>query len=228
MLGYLNAGIAALVDPDAGTRVSRVFPNSAEPPPPAVGRRPHPHASNQWLEDQPLDCSPAQAIASALASGMWIRRPMLLGAFTGGELTTGGRAGNCVGQSDDVELGVHVGCMGFWRRYVPELRLLHCIPTSRLSTRYLMRFIPSTVPTEALTSLRYEGQFPSRARALERFILALLALPMLLLRTDKIREVIFLLTSRWAAVLGPDSETVAPIVPLAGAFAAAEPRRASP
>ena len=114
-----------------------------------------------------------------------------------------------------LELGPYEYDAAQWQRRNPSLvpfpldaravwtKMWQFSPPTRFGTRYLVRFIMATVRAEVLIYERYGQHRISRLRALWRFLVSVLALPVLLLRPDGWREAIFVLAARLAVLLGP-------------------------
>jgi hypothetical protein len=118
-----------------------------------------------------------------------------------------GRQGSQLTGGEDIELGILIGREGFRRLFVPQLKLTHLIPKSRLKASYICRLITGTIRSELTVTDRY-GLAPygaaARLRATTRLIIAGLAAPLLIMsRKDGLREALFVLADRWARFKGP-------------------------
>ena len=205
---YVVAGVAALADPGVGMLTSRVFPRYEVQPPPAIAKREHLLAINHRLGDERLDWGATATAAPTIGAGMWIRRQALAPARArrDGWLWLPDREGQSLSSGGDVELGVMVGAAGFRRLYIPELRLEHCIPAGRVTMDYFKRLVASIVRSQLTIDHRYPFRrwtTSDMLRALGMYVVALLAVPVLLLRRDGWRETSLVLAARRAAVRGP-------------------------
>jgi hypothetical protein len=88
------------------------------------------------------------------------------------------------------------------------VRIEHVIPSERFKLGYFCRLINAIVRSELRLARRYDigGRRHGRAVALGRLVLAIVAVPYLVLREDGLREAAFVLTDRWARVMGPYPE----------------------
>ena len=145
--GYLEAGLGAFEDPAVGLLTSRVFPRYEVIPSPAIAKREHMLAINHRLGDKALDWGATATVAATIGAGMWIRRQALARALARRDawLWLPDRQGTSLSSGGDIEFGVTVGAAGFRRLYVPELRLEHCIPASRVQMDYFKRLVASVV-----------------------------------------------------------------------------------
>jgi hypothetical protein len=106
----------------------------------------------------------------------------------------------------DIELGHLFSATGLVCGYAFNLRIEHLIPASRVTTRYFLRLIVGIVRSEATLELKYRfppGSLIRRLRAIGSILLALGAIPLLVLRRDPFRELLFVFAARWARLLGP-------------------------
>jgi hypothetical protein len=116
------------------------------------------------------------------------------------------RLGKQLLSGGDIEFGFLMGQAGYRRLYGPSLKVWHLIPASRFETRYFLRLIIGIVRSEQTLKARYLGHTfhgLARVKAVARLVGAGLATPVLALRGDPAREVLFVLASRWAQVRGP-------------------------
>lgn len=208
--GYIEAGIAALSEPSAGVLISRIFPVYEQRPPSSILKREHLLAINWKLGETSIEWSADVAFAPTVTAGMWVRRDAFLAAVPWRDPAKllADRKGASLACGGDIEMGYLIGKAGYKRRYIPELRLMHHIPNTRLRSTYFCRLIQGIVRSEITLRARYlQIQHPSRERAVAfvRLIAAFLAAPALILRTDGMREILFVLASRWAQLKGPYS-----------------------
>jgi len=106
----------------------------------------------------------------------------------------------------DIELGHLFSANGLVCGYASNLRIEHLIPASRLATRYFLRLIVGIVRSRATLELKYRfppGRLVRRLSAIGSLVLALAATPLLILRRDPLRELVFVFAARWAKFLGP-------------------------
>lgn len=206
--GYLEAGVAAFRDPGVGMLTSRVFPRYEVEPSPAIAKREHMLAINHRLGDSVLDWGATATVAPTIGAGMWLRRQALATALAQRDkwLWLSDRKGTSLSSGGDIEFGVMAGAAGYRRIYVPELRLEHCIPAGRVQMPYFKRLVATVVRSHLTLTRRYPAR-PWTAidtcRALALYAGALLAIPILLCRTDGWRETSLVLTARRAAIQGP-------------------------
>jgi FkbM family methyltransferase len=202
---FVRHGLGAFDDASVGLAVSQIHPRYPDlPPPPAVERREHLLGINRLRGDEPTDDGAGATAIPSIGAGLWVRRDAWEAAIANRDLLRD-RAGTHLATGGDIEIGYLVGKAGWQRAYWPEARLEHVIPARRFETRYFCRLITAIVRSELSFGKRYDtgGQSRSRAGAVGRLILALLAVPVLLLREDGAREVAFVLADRWARVRGP-------------------------
>jgi glycosyltransferase involved in cell wall biosynthesis len=206
--GYLEAGIAALSDPAVGALVSRIYPVYELTPSSSILKREHLLAINCRLGDESIKWGSEAAFAPTVMAGMWVRRGVFLKVVPWGDpdQLLADRQGASLACGGDIEMGYLIGKAGYLRVYVPELRLLHHIPRTRLKSAYFCRLIKGIVRSELTLRTRYLlGTHVNRERAwaAARLLLALVAAPVLALRADGPREAMFVLASRWAQLQGP-------------------------
>ncbi|MCU1274727.1 MAG: group 2 family glycosyl transferase [Bryobacterales bacterium] len=206
--GYLEAGIAALSDPAVGVLVSRIFPEYELPPPSSILKREHLFAINYRLGDESIEWGPVPAFAPTVTAGMWVRREAFLKAvpWRDPDQLLADRKGGSLASGGDIEIGYLIGRAGYTRVYVPEMLLLHHIPRTRLESAYFCRLIKEIVRAQITLRARYLRSTSvnrERAWAAGKFLLALLAVPVLALRADGSREALFVLVNRWAQFQGP-------------------------
>jgi len=109
-----------------------------------------------------------------------------------------------------MEIGILVGRAGYRRVYVPALALRHHIPRTRFNWRYFSRLIVGIVRSELSLRDRYSCPWRrvQRLSAIAALTVATLMTPVLIaIRTDGLREAVFVLASRWGRVLGPYRST---------------------
>jgi glycosyltransferase involved in cell wall biosynthesis len=206
--GYVAAGVAALADPTVGMLTSRVFPRYEVQPSAAIVKREHMLAINYRLGDKPLDWRATATVGPTIGAGMWIRRQALAAALDHRDawLWLPDRTGTALSSGGDIEFGVMVGAAGFRRLYRPELRLEHHIPAGRVQMEYFKRLVASVVRSHLTLIYRYPPRpwtMRDRLRAVARYVVSALAVPLLLLREDGWRETSLVLTARRAAIRGP-------------------------
>jgi glycosyltransferase involved in cell wall biosynthesis len=208
-VSYVRHGTAALdAEPNVGALVSRLRPRYARGITPAMHRREHLFAINRNMGDNRVDFGATPTIAPTIGGGLWVRRSAFLSVvpWETPDVMLPDRIGNKLVSGNDIEIGFLLGRAGYRRIYCPELGLEHRIPAGRMSTRYFARLIEGIVRSEITLRDRYgirRYTFRSRADAVGRLGSALVALPVLLARPDGLRESIFVLASRWAALRGP-------------------------
>ncbi|MCP3058551.1 glycosyltransferase family 2 protein [Myxococcus sp. K38C18041901] len=205
---FIVDGLAHFADASVGVVVSRLYPRYETPPPPSISRREHLLAINHRLGDAVIDFGAGATIAPTIGAGLWLRRTAFLGAvpWQTPEQLMPDRLGNRLLSGGDIELGFLVGKAGHRRIYAPALKVWHLIPPSRFETRYFLRLIVGVVRSEKTLEARYLGRRMgalSRLKNWARLVGAGLASPVLALRGDPVREVLFVLASRWAQALGP-------------------------
>jgi glycosyltransferase involved in cell wall biosynthesis len=207
---YIAGAVAAFeADRSVGLVVSRVYPCHEAPPPASVARRQHLLAINEDLGEMDLSWGPGgDDLAPTTGAGLWVRRDAFLEAVpwrTPGELLPD-RLGPTLSSGGDIELGYLIARAGYRAVYRPGLRVAHVLPASRQRTGYICRLIVGVIRSELTLRAKYLGlrHGPARRLAhLARLVAAALATPVLLLRPDGPREVLFVLADRWARLLGP-------------------------
>jgi glycosyltransferase involved in cell wall biosynthesis len=208
---YLAIGISAFDEQKVGMLISAVRAKYEAAPPPSVARRQHLFAVNEALGGMRIDFGASGKIAPTITAGMWVRRSVFLSSvpWEQPERLMTGRVGEQLISGEDIEFGVLVGRAGYHRIYLPNLRLKHEIPRSRLRLRYLRRLAIGVVRSECTLRVRYEGAphgFWTRAAAVWRLVCALVAFPYLALsRRDPFREIVLVMADRWARIRGPYS-----------------------
>jgi GT2 family glycosyltransferase len=209
---YVSQGIAALNDGTIGLAVSRVFPTYETDPPRSIMRREHLLAVNYKLGESAIDWGAEPTLAPTVGAGMWVRRDAFLSAVPWDQpyALLPDRRMASLGSGGDIEIGYLMGKAGFRRVYLPQLQLRHFIPTARLRSAYFRRLVVGIIRSEETLTARYLERRRSpfwRARALVGFVFACLACPYLLVRPDGLRDMLFVLASRWARVRGPFRES---------------------
>jgi glycosyltransferase involved in cell wall biosynthesis len=209
---YVAAGIRAFDDVAVGLVVSRVYPDFETKPPFSVERRQHLFAVNKDLGEAVIELTDGASFAPTLGAGMWLRREVFLTAVPWQEpgRLLSDRSGRHLSSGGDIEIGHLIGRTGFKRIYDPELRLSHSIPRARLKTRYVCRLITGIVRSTCTLEARYGGRrhnAAARLNALSQVVLAGMAAPLVVSRRDGLREVLFILVSRWARLRGPYKRT---------------------
>ncbi|MCY0998484.1 glycosyltransferase [Myxococcus sp. MISCRS1] len=207
---FIVDGLAHFADASVGAVVSRLYPRYETPPPPSISRREHLLAINHRMGDAVIDFGAGATIAPTIGAGLWLRRAAFLEAvpWQTPERLMPDRLGNRLLSGGDIELGFLLGKAGHRRIYSPALKVWHLIPPSRFETRYFLRLIVGVVRSEKTLEARYLGRrmgAVSRMKNWARLVGAGLASPALALRGDPVREVLFVLASRWAQALGPYS-----------------------
>ncbi len=205
---YVENGIAVFADPEVGLTVSSVSPRWETKPPHSVVRREWLFAASRRLGEEFIDLGTEATLAPTIGSGMWVRRRAFLDAVPwqqpesllvdrrGSQLTSGG----------DIEIGYLLGKAGYKRVYAPCLQLAHLIPSRRFELRSVCRLIDGVVRSELTLQQKYRlppYTLASRVRAVISLIGVFAAIPVLLVRRDGAREVLFALVSRWARAKGP-------------------------
>lgn len=218
---YVADAVAAFeADESIGLIISRVYPCHEVPPPASVIRRHHLLAINDYLGDLDRGWGPGDGLVPTTTAGLWVRRDAFLRAVpwqTPGLLLPG-RIGRSLACGEDIELGHLITRAGYLAVYRPDLRIVHVLPASRHQTRYVCRLIVGVIRSELTLRAKYLGLRHGpvqRLSRLARLAVAALATPALLLRPDGPREVLFVLTDRWARLLGPfpGASTTAACVP---------------
>ncbi|MCP3141589.1 glycosyltransferase [Pyxidicoccus xibeiensis] len=205
---FVTDGLALFEDSKVGVVVSRLYPRYEVPPPPSIGRREHLLAINHRMGDAVVDFGARPTLAPTIGAGLWLRRAAFLESvpWQTPEQLMPGRLGTRLLSGEDIEFGYLLGKAGHERRYGPTLKVWHIIPRSRFETRYFLRLIVGVVRSEQTLEARYLGrrfQGVARLKAWARLVGAGMATPALALRGDPVREVLFVLASRWAQVQGP-------------------------
>jgi len=210
--GYLAAGVSAMADPTVGLLVSRVIASYEIPAPPSVRKRESILGTSNFLGDQRIVWGPETVIAPTIGAGMWVRRDLFLGLLPWDDpgAVLSGRTGNSLISGEDIEIGVHVGKAGYNRVYVPEMRVRHIMPERRQQTRYFSRLIVAIVRSLLTVRARYCGYSHRPMLGVSRLALALAAAPIVVLRNDGRREILFILAGRWAEILGPFRDLTPP------------------
>jgi len=205
---YISNGISLFTDPSVGVLVSRVYPRYECDPKKSMRRREHLFAINHRLGDSVIEWGSDTEFAPTIGAGMWVRRSAFLRAvpYTEPERLLADRKGKSLTSGGDIELGYLIGKAGYKRVYSPKLRLLHLIPQSRLTSKYFCKLIVGIIRSQKTIEVRYsQTNFGLRHRLISLLeLLAAAALsPILMLRRDGLREVLFILASRWARFEGP-------------------------
>lgn len=205
---YVACAIAAFADDSIGLLVSRIYPRYESGfPTPSMERREHLLAINQKMGDDPVEWPATPTMVPSLGAGMWVRRSAFLAAvpWQYPDLMLAGRKGSALACGEDVEIGFLLGKAGFKRVYCPQIVIHHVIPSSRLTTQYFCRLIIGIVRSTLTLEAKYLGKkygFWHRCTSLTSLLLALIASPLLLLRHDGFRELLFIFAARWAKFLG--------------------------
>jgi glycosyltransferase involved in cell wall biosynthesis len=209
---YVAEGIAAFFDDSIGLLVSRIYPKYESVfPTPSMERREHLLAINQKMGDSRLEWEATATIAPTIGAGMWVRRAAFLSAvpWQSPNLMLSDRIGKNLTSGGDIEIGFLLGKAGFKRVYLPRLILRHVIPASRLTTQYFCRLIIGIVRSTLTLDAKYmEKRYGllHKCASLANLMFALVASPLLVLRRDGFRELLFVILARWAAFLGPYSQ----------------------
>jgi len=206
---YVAEAIAAFSDEAIGILVSKISPYyELVSPPPSMERREHLLAINYKMGDAPVVWEPTATIAPTIGAGMWVRRTAFLAGvpWQTPQLLLTDRKGNSLASGGDIELGFLLGKAGYKRVYCPQLKLRHVIPASRLTTGYFCRLIIGIVRSTLTIEAKYIGKrygFWNKLASFASLTLASLSSPLLLLRRDGFRELLFVIVARWAKLLGP-------------------------
>ncbi|NVJ26257.1 glycosyltransferase family 2 protein [Myxococcus sp. AM011] len=205
---FVTDGLALFEDLSVGAVVSRIYPRYETPPPPSISRREHLLAINHRMGDDLIDFGAGATLAPTIGAGLWLRREAVLESvpWRTPEQLMPDRLGNQLLSGGDIELGFLLGKAGHRRLYSPVLKVWHLIPPSRFETRYFLRLIVGVVRSEKTLEARHLGRRTgalSRLKDCARLVGAGLASPALALRGDPVREILFVLASRWAQVRGP-------------------------
>lgn len=210
---YLAEGVREFeTHPELGVLVARVRPVYEVAPPPSLRRREHLLAVNDRLGDQRLELDGAGTLPPTVGAGLWVRRDAFLRAFASERgWMMSDRTGSALVSGGDIEIGLLLRASGWRCVYSPSVRIAHHIPATRCRTSYVMRLIAGIVRSELTLKARHDASFRptlERVKSCFRFLWALLASPVLACtRVDGPREVLFVLASRLASVLGPFSES---------------------
>ncbi len=208
---YVRNGIDAMVDSGVGLLVSCVIPRWEAAPPPSIARRSWIFAATSNLGDSPLDFGSHGSLAPTVTAGLWVRRNVFLAVvpWQHPEALLSGRRGAALSCGEDIEIGLMIGRAGYRRLYLPQLKLYHLIPASRLRPSYVCRLIEGIARSQMTLTARYEGYShtaDARLGALARLFGAAVAAPaVMLLRRDGLREALFIVVRRWAQLKGPYS-----------------------
>lgn len=206
---YLKNGVELFEDLAIGLVVSSICPRWERKPPSSVLRRQHLLAVNEYMGSKPADFDQPASIAPTVGAGMWVRRSALLSAILRDppDRLLLDRIGDSLACGGDLEFGILMGNAGYRRIYAPTLRIVHLIPARRLTVSYICRLISGVVRSELTLREKYCGQTYrafDRAKALFRMFAAVVAMPAIaLIRSDGVREVVFIAADRWARVKGP-------------------------
>ena len=205
---YIAELITGFSAPDIGLLISTIYPVYETQPSSSISRREHLHGINRKLGDAVIDWGAAATIAPTNGGGMSVRRSAFLAAipWQKPDALLADRVGDSLAGCGDIEFGYLIGKAGYRRVYWPRLRAGHVIPEKRLESAYIWRLIIGAVRSELTLRARCEGKLytsRTRVRAFVSLLIAGLAFPVLLFRKDGLREVLFVLASRWAALLGP-------------------------
>lgn len=205
---FLAEGLKAFSDPAVGLLVSQFCPRYEVRPPASILRREHLFGINYKLGEAIIDWGIAPTFAPTIGAGMWVRRNLFLTAlpWRNPEKLLRDRAGKSLGSGGDIEIGILIGMAGYKRLYWPGSKLWHVIPKTRFNSSYFCRLINGIVRSELTMKVRYMGyshNAKAQTVALAKLGIAALATPLLLLRDDGLREVLFVLASRWAQIKGP-------------------------
>jgi glycosyltransferase involved in cell wall biosynthesis len=192
---------------DVALLVSRVVPAFETPPPPAIYRRRHLLAINDYMGDQPVWWPANASIAPTIGAGLWVRLSVFNEAVAS-VIPSGlipDRVGDALTSGGDIEIGILIGSRNLRRGFIPTLSLRHHIPTSRFEVGYFLRLIDGTVRSEATLRAKYciNGDRSTRLSAAVRLMLCVLAAPIILLRNDGYRELRFTYADRLARLRGP-------------------------
>jgi FkbM family methyltransferase len=203
---FVREGLRAFEDSSVGLIVSQFAPRYEHLPPEAVRRREHLFGVNVTQGDSLVDYGAGATAIPSIGAGLWVRKTAWEQAMGGAaQPVLRDRAGPELGTGGDIEIGYLVGRAGWKRLYWPAARLEHVIAARRFRLGYFCKLIRAIVRSELRFAKRYDtgpGRY-SRPGAVGRLFAALLATPFLVLRDDGLREVAFVLTDRWARVMGP-------------------------
>jgi glycosyltransferase involved in cell wall biosynthesis len=218
---YVAEAVAAFEsEPLAGIIIARVHPVFEAPPPPAVSRRRHLLAINDYAGDAEK-CwgrGSLDGFLPTVGAGMCVRRQAFLEAipWRQPEQLLSGRCGRRLTSGEDIELGYLIARAGWKCFYRPTLRVAHHLPATRHRVRYFCRLIVGVIRSDLTLHAKYLGLHHGagrRASRLAKLLGAAAASPAIMLRPDGLREVLFALTYRWARLLGPFSDASRPIGP---------------
>jgi glycosyltransferase involved in cell wall biosynthesis len=206
---YVRNGIDAMADSDVGLLVSCVIPQWEVTPPASIARRSWLFAASSNLGDSPVDFGSHGSFAPTVGAGLWLRRDVFLAVvpWRHPEGVLSDRRGDELISGQDIEIGFMIGRAGYRRLYLPNLKLYHIIPASRLHASYVCRLIEGITRSEMTLKARYEGySYTAGARlwVAARVLGAAVAAPAVILcRRDGLREALFILAMRWAQLKGP-------------------------
>jgi len=209
---YLAEGVHEFeTHAELGVLVARVRAVYEMAPPPSLKRREHLLAVNDRLGDQRLELNGTDSFPPTVGAGLWVRRDAFLRAFASERgWMMSDRSGDALVSGGDIEIGILLRATGWHCVYSPSVGIAHHIPATRCRTLYVMRLIVGIVRSELTLKARHDTSFRptlERVKSCFRFAGALLASPVLACtRVDGPREVLFVLASRLASVLGPFSE----------------------
>jgi GT2 family glycosyltransferase len=213
---YLRNGIDAMADSGVGLLVSCVIPQWEAEPPPSIARRSWLFAASSNLGDSPIDFGSHGSLAPTVTAGLWVRRNVFLAVvpWQHPEAFLSGRRGDALSCGEDIEIGLMIGRAGYRRLYLPQLKLYHLIPASRLRPSYVCRLIEGITRSEMTLKARYEGYSHTagaRLWAVTRLFGAAVAAPgVMLVRRDGLREALFIVVMRWAQLKGPYPAQILP------------------
>jgi glycosyltransferase involved in cell wall biosynthesis len=206
---YVRNGIDAMADSGVGLLMSCVTPQWEAKPPPSIIRRSWIFAASSNLGDTPIDFGSHGSLAPTVGAGLWVRRNVFLAVvpWQHPEAVLSDRRGDALSSGQDIEIGLMIGRAGYRRLYLPQLKLYHLIPASRLRPSYVCRLIEGITRGEMTLKARYEGYSHTagaRLGVLARLLGAAVAAPaVMFLRRDGLREALFIVAMRWAQLKGP-------------------------
>ena len=204
---YIATGVSFFDRHPVALATSRIHPRWATSPPRAIHRRRHLLAINNHLYTQDVFWPPATFLPPTIGAGLWFRRLAYDSAIgTSAQGLIADRTGSSMVGGGDIEIGHRFSAAGYTSALAYELDVEHAIPSARLETRYFVRLITGVVRSEETLQQKYAASYsPFRRRvdALVRLAGVALISPLLLLRKDPFRELLFVVTSRWARVRGP-------------------------
>jgi glycosyltransferase involved in cell wall biosynthesis len=213
---YVRNGIEAMADSGVGLLVSCVIPQWEAEPPPSIARRSWLFAASSNLGDSPVDFGSHGSLAPTVGAGLWVRRNVFLAVvrWQHPETVLSDRRGEALSSGQDIQIGLMIGRAGYRRLYLPQLKLYHLIPASRLRTSYVCRLIEGITRSEMTLKARYEGYSHTagaRLWAVTRLFGAAVAAPgVMLVRRDGLREALFIVVMRWAQLKGPYPAQILP------------------